>query len=233
MRGKRMRILFDCRPETMYPLAGQGFSGGSQVYVKAIIEGLTDRGYGVDVIANDLEEDQRRGPNEHWWPPTYFPHRFDVAVMQMHAHPDPEYDAPVAILMTSCVDPWLGPNDAFASSFDAIPVFSEVHKKLLLKTRPSIPADKVIVTGLGVDLLDYTHPYDIPDNGRLIVKVPGRMLYANDPARGLFNTLDVFDLVKKEIPEATLHVAYDFDRQFAMRMWEHSQMAEMLVDCRR
>ena len=219
-----MRLLFDARQETMYPLGKEGFSGGSQTYIKAITAGLAARGHQVHVITNDLEVDEQRGSNLWYWPPTYFPHEADVAVMQMHARNSPEYESPIAILMTSCVDPWLGPNHEFAASFDAVPVFSETHKRLLCKIRP-VPEEKCFVTGLGVELADYTPPDSI--------HMPGRMLYANDPSRGLFYMLDIFDLVKKQVPEATLHVAYNFDQQLAWRAWEHSYMAQMLWECKR
>lgn len=245
-----MRILFDCRQETLYPLAKEGFSGGSQVYVRAIIRGLVANGHEVHVIAPDLAEDERRGPNEFWWPPDYFPKRFDVAVMQMHARAEPEYEAPFCILMTSCVDPWLGPDNAFANSFDAVPVFSQTHKDLLCKVRP-IPPEKCHITGLGVDLADYdvplagvdtsTVPYTFDytqarkqlENPYSPLKVPGRMLYGNDPARGLFYALDIFDRVRVRVPEATLHVTYNFDQQHGWRAWEHSQMAQLLWECKR
>lgn len=232
-----MKILFDARPETMYPLAGGGFSGGSQVYIKAVVKGLAANGHDVHVIAQDLEVDEQRGPNEHWWPPTYFPRKVDVAVIQMHAFQNPEYDAPLCVLMTSCIDPYVGPNDEWVPAFEAVPVFSEVHKKLLLETRPFKP-EQVFVTGLGVNLADYYVEYNPLRDGDYLrqlqsKKVYGRMLYANDPARGLFYTLDVFDEVKKNVPEATLHVAYDFDNQWEMRKYEHSQMAEYLLECKK
>jgi glycosyltransferase involved in cell wall biosynthesis len=216
-----MRLLFDATRETMYPLAKEGFSGGSQVYIKAIIKGLAAKGHQVHVIANDLDVDEQRD-GVYWWPANYHPTKFDVAVQQMHVNPNPRYEAPVLVLMTSCVDPWLGDNNEFAKAVDAVPVFSQVHKDLLCKMRP-IAEDKCFITGLGVDVSDYDTPRG---------KVPGRMLYANDPARGLFYTLDVFDAVKKQVPEATLHVAYDFEKQFGYRCWEHSQMAQMLLDCK-
>ncbi len=219
-----MRLLFDCTPETMYPLAKEGFSGGSQTYVKAISHGLASRGHDVHIIANDLAQDEQRGPNEHWWPKSYYPHTFDVAVMQMHVRPNPDYEAPVCVLMTSCIDPYLGPEHTWAEGIDAFPLFSEVHKQLLLQARPTVSADKCFITGLGVDLDNY--PTTVP-------KIPGRMLYANDPCRGLFYVMDIFDLVKKQVPEATLHVAYNFDLQLSWRQWEHSQMAELLWDCKR
>lgn len=242
-----MKLLFDARAETMYPLGKEGFSGGSQVYIKAITEGLANRGHEVHVITNDLETDKRLGETLWYWPPTYFPHEADIAVMQMHARNNPEYEAPIAILMTSCVDPWLGPNHEFAPSFDAIPCFSETHKRLLCGMRP-VRKEKCFVTGLGVELADYVAPVDpggcyTNDCGKAYVhnhylpmlsyKVPGRMLYANDPARGLFYVLDIFDLVKRKVPEATLHVAYNFDQQLEWRKWEHSHMAQMLWECKR
>lgn len=237
-----MRLLFDSTPETMYSLAKEGFSGGSQTYIKAIIKGMVERGHTVHVIANDLEVDEQRGEREFWWPPTYHPQRFDVAIQQMHVRPDPPYDAPILVLMTSCVDPQMGPNHEWATAVDAVPVFSEVHKSLLCKLRPIAP-EKCYLTGLGVDLWEYDSwridrdQIEKGDRGYMDplddFKIPGRMLYANDPARGLFNMLDIFDLVKKAVPEATLHVAYDFDRQFGYRCWEHSAMAEMLWDCKK
>lgn len=216
----------------MYPLGKEGFSGGSQVYIKAITAGLAHRGHEVHVITNDLKVDERREPNLWYWPPDYFPRTADVVVMQMHARGDPEYEAPLCILMTSCVDPWLGPNHQFAKSFDAIPVFSKIHKKLLCEQRP-VDLAKCHVTGLGVHLKDYplspletATPYPWP-------QLKYRMFYANDPARGLFYVLDIFDIVRRKIPEATLHVAYNFDQQHEFRAWEHSLMAEFLWGCKR
>ncbi len=232
-----MRILFDATPETMYPLATEGFSGGSQTYIRAIIRRLVERGHTVHVIANDLQVDEQRGECEFWWPREYHPHQFDVAVQQMHVNSNPDYDAPILVLMTSCVDPNLGPDHQWASQIDAYPLFSETHKRLLLQLRPTVPEDKCFITGLGVDLADYSFAahgvglgYWLNEFGG---KIPGRMLYANDPARGLFYTLDIFDRVKREVPEATLHVAYAFDRQLEVHRWEHSQMAELLWECKR
>jgi len=233
-----MKIIFDASPETMYPLAGPGFSGGSQVYIKAIVRGLLARGHEVHVIAPDLQIEERRGVNEFWWPVGYHPRQFDVAVMQMHARENPPYEAPVCVLMTSCVDPYLGPGDQWADAFEAVPVFSQTHKELLLATRPTIKPERIHITGLGVDLGDY--PPDSATGEETVgdcvsyhaYKIPGRMLYANDPARGLFYTLDIFDEVRKRVPQATLHVTYDFVRQMGYRQWEHSQMAQYLWECK-
>ena len=145
-----VRLVFDCTKETMYPLAKEGFSGGSQVYVKQIIKGMVAQGHDVHVIANDLEVDEQRGEHEWWWNPSCHPTQFDIAIQQMHCNPEPRYEAPILILMTSCVDPDLGPDGQWARAIDAIPVFSNVHRELLLKVRPTVDADKVFITGLGV-----------------------------------------------------------------------------------
>jgi len=221
----------------MYPLANEGFSGGSQTYARAIIKGLVARGHTVHVIAPDLETDEQRGEREFWWPPQYHPTAFDVAIQQMHLNTAPDYDAPILVLMTSCVDPYLGEDvEVGARAVDAVPVFSETHKRLLCQLRP-IPPEKCHVTGLGVDLADYHMPepfgFDYCLERVQAGKAPGRLLYANDPARGLFYTLDIFDRIRREIPDATLHVAYDFDKQLAWRAWEHSQMAQLLWECKR
>ncbi len=238
-----MRILFDATPETMYPLATEGFSGGSQTYIRAIIRGLVERGHTVHVIANDLQVDEQRGECEFWWPREYHPHQFDVAIQQMHVNSNPDYDAPILVLMTSCVDPNLGPDHQWASQIDAYPLFSETHKRLLLQLRPTVPEDRCHVTGLGVDLADYSMPTagyvksllpgDYEEAWRNSHKSSTRLLYANDPARGLFYTLDVFDHVRREVTDATLHVAYDFDRQLSWHAWDHSQIAQLLWECKR
>jgi len=63
--------------------------------------------------------------------------------------------------------------------------------------------------------------------------VPGRMLWGNDPSRGLWHCLDIFDQVRKAIPEASLHITYDFDRQFEQHRWQANALAELMWDCKR
>jgi glycosyltransferase involved in cell wall biosynthesis len=169
--------------------------------------------------------EERRGVNEFWWPIAYHPRQFDAVIMQMHGVANPSYDAPICILMTSCIDPYLGPCNSWVDSFDAIPVFSKVHQDLLCEKRGISPG-KCHITGLGVDMRVY-------ERSGSVRRKPFHMLYANDPARGLFYVLDIFDLVKKEMPLASLHITYDFDRQMGVHAWQHSQMAQLLWECKR
>src|SRR5258707_14378177 len=102
--------------------------------------------------------------------------------------------------------PPLLPDEQINATVDAWPVFSETHKRLLCANRLAVDPEKGFVTGLGVDLVDYwTDEID----GLLHNYVTGRLLYANDPQRGLWHVLDIFDKLRPLMPDATLHVAYE------------------------
>ena len=237
-----MKIIWDARSHEMYPVATAGLTSGTVQMINEISKGLAARGHTVHVVTPDLGHEEQRAPTLWYWPREYFPHKADVVVMTMHMDPNPPFIADTLILATFGTDPWMGPNNDFAPAVDAYPVFSQCHQDLLCTNRPVLP-EKCHITGLGVTLADYAWRTILDDAGWEQAhemhqdgcrrKVSGRMLYANDPARGLWHVLDIFDLVKKEVKDATLHVAYDFDRQFAAHMWEHSLMAQLLWDCKK
>ncbi len=95
-----------------------------------------------------------------------------------------------------------------------------------------------------MDLDDYTYhaTFDRVENGVThykygrtgdpIQKVPGRLLFANDPQRGLWHMLDIFDAVQRDVSDATLHITYDWERVFEMVKWSHTHLAERLWDCK-
>lgn len=217
-----MRILFDCRTLQIYPFSQPGFSGGTEEVVKRIISGLAGRGHQVHVVAPDLGHNEQRDENEFWWAPTNHPTWADVVVAVQNPSFLEGYVAPHFVLLTTESAPWLGEDGSMGSRFAAVPCMSETHKSLLCKTRPSIDPEKCIVTGLGIEQDDY---YESS-------KVPGRMFFANDPARGLWHLLEIFDRVRRQVPEATLHVGYDFDRQFENHRWRSDAMAERMWQCR-
>ena len=64
------------------------------------------------------------------------------------------------------------------------------------------------------------------------VGLPGRLLYANDPTRGLHHLLPIFDLIREKCPHAELRIAYDFDKQFESWRWKAHAMSERLWECR-
>lgn len=211
----------------MYPVAGPGFRGGTETYVNVVAAGLAAAGHDVHVVAPDATTDEQRAHRLWYWPSSYHPWEADavVAVHSLaHVRPDSGYRAPILICATNGLGADFGPDDGWAPSVDAWPVFSRCHAELLVKRHPAIDAARCHVTGLGIDLAAY------PPGP---AKVAGRVLVANDPARGLWHVLDIFDALRLLVPEATLHVAYDVDGAFQARRWQSTALAEVLLDCQK
>lgn len=230
-----MRIILDATALRLYPVGKPGFHGGTELYVKELAKGLSQR-HTVHVVTPDLEAEEQRGPNEWWWGEQAHPTQADAVVMVHSLANVAPYSADFLIYATNGIDPMLGPNHEMASGIDAFPVFSQKHADLLMKARPTVKPEQCFVTGLGVNIWEFGRgakgmPTRTEDFS--VIPTPGRMLYANDPARGLWHVLDIFDLVKAQVPHATLHVAYDFNRQFEPLRWQASHLAELMWDCKR
>jgi glycosyltransferase involved in cell wall biosynthesis len=217
-----LAIIIDGRPLRYYPLATPGFHGGTELYIQKLAHGLAERGHTVHVIANDLVHEEQRGPTEWWWGPENHPQIADVVMAASTLETIGDLSAPMLVLLPNGIDPLLF---GHGSLVDAVACFSDCHVKLMAKVCPEL-AGKCQVTGLGVDLAEYPWP-------RKQRPVHGRMLFSNDPARGLKQTLDIFDCVKKRVADATLHIAYDFNRQFEQHRWSARCMAEILWECKR
>jgi glycosyltransferase involved in cell wall biosynthesis len=230
-----VKLIFDARALRMYPVGKPGFKGGTETMVERIAGGLADHGHTVHVVTPDLEQEEQRGPTEWWWGPTAHPTQADAVVMVHSLAFIEPYHADHLIFATNGVDPELGPEHEMAAGIDRFPVFSETHGRLLRQLRPTVTEAQCVVTGLGIDHLDYF--VRMVDGGifpaSYVERVPGRLLFSNDPARGLWHALDVFDHLKRLVPDATLHVAYDFERQFEHHRWVANSLAEALWDCRK
>lgn len=230
-----MRLILDASALDLYKgwSRENAFHGGTETYVKVLAKGLAHLGHTVHVVTGDVARDEQRGDRETWWPLSNHPTQADcvVAFHNLEGLLKADYVAPLLVLATNGIDPWLPDSDS-SHTVDAYPVFSQTHADLLCKARPTVDREKCFVTGLGVSLDDYD---------RLPVKdiafpfgqsIPGRIFVGNDPQRGLWHVLDIFDELKKLVPEATLHVAYDFDRVFEQMKWQASAAAQMLWDCK-
>lgn len=238
-------VLFDCRNLSLYPMAKSGFRGGTELAVERIAHGLAENGFVVHVVTKDADQMERRGDSEFWWPATMHPSRADVVVMVAALAGAEDYEADCLIYFTNGAELPNRLTPEVAGLVSAYPVFSRKHGELLCKLNPAIPPERCVVTGLGVDTATYTAAWasicvaghtrtGLPiDEVFAASKVPGRIWVGNDPARGLVNTLDIFDLVKERVPHATLHVTYDLERQFARVKWQHNAAAEVLWECKR
>lgn len=191
--------------------------GGTELYVDVLARGLSKQ-HEVHVITPDLDEPEQRGPTCWWWGPQAHPTKAD-AVIAVHNLQHLHCDADLLVLASNGIGADMA---GLEDQVDAVAVFSECHADLLAKSC-SIPKEKYVVTGLGIDTMLY--PQDDQS-------VPGRLFVGNDPQRGLWHVLDIFDLVRKEVPGASLHVGYDFDRSFEQWKWSQTAMGEMMWECR-
>jgi glycosyltransferase involved in cell wall biosynthesis len=236
-RGVGIKVLIDGRALTLYAWGGEGFTGATENYLKILAAGLADKGHTVHVVCPDLERDEERGDRLHYWPSSYFPHAADVAVSFHNLAHVRDLDARAYVLASNGIGADLGPENAYAEAVDRAACFSQNHVDLLTKSVPVLQ-DKCVVTGLGVDLREYCLNVSLDDARRYghdadRIKNPGRIWVGNDPARGLWHVLDVFDLVKARVPHATLHVSYDFDRAFEARKWQQNALAELFWEMKR
>lgn len=102
-------------------------------------------------------------------------------------------------------DIWADANplsDIHIDSIDKVFVLSPWHKKFFLGHHTRVPEEKVHVTRNGIDLGRFSDK---------VRKSPGRMIYSSCPSRGLETMLDIMPRIRKEVPDAELHVFYGFD----------------------
>lgn len=234
-----MRLIIDARALRVYPVGKPGFSGATENIVRELAGRLAHPHYGhtVHVVTPDLEREEQRGVTEWWWGPNNHPTSADVLILvhNLEGLARTEWDVEYHVLMANAINPWLGDTPeiarAMAQNMDAFSVISEAHAQLLQAYSP-VPGDRIVVTGVGVD----AGLYDLNGyaSSRLSAnKIYGRLLWASDPQRGLWHMLDIFDHLRKLIPVATLHVAYDFERQFEHHRWASSSLAQTFWDCKR
>lgn len=234
-----MKLIIDARQLRLYPVGKPGFHGGTETYVKVLAAGLAAKGHTVHVVTPDLDDDEQRGPLEWWWGPTAHPTKADAVVMVHSLAGADDYAGDALVFATNGVDPDLGPDGRLAELVAAFPVFSRTHGELMCAQNPTIGKARCVVTGLGVDLAEYAALNTLRLNkeghaeGPVVPKVPGRIWVGNDPARGLWHVLDVFERVQAAYPEATLAVTYDFDRQFEQHRWRQNILAETMWETRR
>lgn len=238
-----MKLIIDARNLRLYPVGKPGFHGGTETYVKVLASGLAGKGHTVHVVTPDLDEDEQRGPNEWWWGPDTHPTKADAVVMVHSLSGADDYAGDALIYATNGVDPYLGPDGRLAELVAAFPVFSKNHGELMCAQNPTIDKGRCVVTGLGVDLGEYGYDTMRGLDGEIITrqplkaltphKVPGRIWVGNDPARGLWHVLDVFEIVQRRYPEATLHVTYDVERQFEQHRWRQNILAETMRETQR
>jgi glycosyltransferase involved in cell wall biosynthesis len=112
-------------------------------------------------------------------------------------------------------------NMARSLRFDRILVLTEWHREFFLKCYPQLPRNKVVVTRNGIDpeMFSAERELDTRRGGAVIDtfvtelaprRNPHRAIYASSPDRGLLTAVECWPDVRKEVPDAELHVFYGF-----------------------
>lgn len=87
-----------------------------------------------------------------------------------------------------------------AVGFDKVLVLSQFHKSLL---PPNIPEEKIIVSANGINTPDFKD-YKLERN-------PRRMIYTSSYDRGIQHLLEMWPDIRKEVPDAELHLFYGWE----------------------
>ena len=216
-----LSIIIDGRPLTTYPLGKPGFHAGTETFVIQLAKGLAERGHTVHTLTPDLDHEEQRGTTEWWWGPENHPRYADVVIGVFALSHLGDLVAPLLVMAPNGIDP---PLYDYKDQVDAYACFTQAHADLMVK-RMRIDPWACHITGLGV----------IPPSYRrdTIHREYGRMLWANDPTRGLWHCLDIYDAVRKQVPEASLVVSYGFDQQFQAQEWRATALAEVMWECKR
>lgn len=182
--------------------------GGSEEAVVRMAEELTKQGWKVTVYADPREDaGEYNGVEYKQWFDINIKDSFNVLILwRSIGFVDVNPKARFTMLWLHDV-----PNNAEFTEermgkIDKIAVLSSYHKSLLrIKQNDGsfieIPQDKIFLTSNG-----------IPDMSSNVWKGDSkRIIYASSPDRGLIYLLNNWEKIKKDVPEAELHIFYGFD----------------------
>ncbi len=117
------------------------------------------------------------------------------------------FSLPIKADRTACVvhDIWLSPDgnaQLHEGKVSQFIVLSDWHKSFFLNHHKQVPRDKVVVSRDGVDISRFSHD---------VKRERGRMIYSSSPDRGLDVLLHALPRIRKEVPDASVHVFYGFE----------------------
>lgn len=89
-----------------------------------------------------------------------------------------------------------------AKKFDGVLILSEWHRRHLSEKYPFVPAEKWMKIGNGIEPSRFLGTEE---------RDPNRFVYISSPDRGLERALAMWPFIRREYPEATLHVYYGWE----------------------
>lgn len=181
---------------------------GSELAMLGIAKALSDRGHDVKVFC-DCEPGVYDGV-EYYRPELALPILTSVPHDVVVSWSDPGiflYPADIKLKVLMVQSSRMGLGQA-AEKVDRYFAISRTSAQMLLDSDAYADPAKMWVTRNGVFLSRYANLKGIQHNRHHLV-------WASSPDRGLHHLTDIFKLVKAQVPDAKLTVAYDFDRAYA------------------
>ena len=118
--------------------------------------------------------------------------------------------------------------EAAANYCDYVAALSPWHREFLMHQGLEMDDDEVIVFPNGVDISRYPEP----EYGFKFTDDP-KFVYSSSPDRGLWGLLEIWPMIRKDFPRATLKVGYGAQKWIDFNKWSHGRQGEMGVEIER
>lgn len=180
--------------------------GGSEEAVIRMSNELRELGWKITVFANPREEKSYNGVQYKKWHNINYKDEFNALILWRNiGFLDVAPKAKFILLWLHDVPNNPDFTEERVARVDKIAVLSEYHKSLLRMQDSSgafipIPAEKIFLTSNGIPELKGEWKGN-----------PTRMFYASSPDRGLPYLLNAWPQIRKEVPDAELHIYYGFE----------------------
>lgn len=172
----------------------QGGIGGSETAVIRVAEELAERGYRVKVWA---ECEGIWNGVSYGYAQDFVPWECELFVSWRQVGPDASKYAKRRFIWSH--DVWFGPATEEQLKGVTVLALSEWHAGFL---REKYPTADIVATSNGID----PERFD-----KQVERIPHRLIYAQSPDRGLDALLRAFPDIRKDFPDAELHVFYGMD----------------------
>ena len=196
--------------------------GGSETMAWEMARGLARLGHRVRHYGQCRPEQEGVFDGVHWLDATkYVGVNCDALVVSRYADAlgCPGINAKVRLLWLHDVHAGAALTPKRAVKFDRVLCLSNWHKEFVCSVYPYLDPGRVVVTRNGIDLglFEATLTLVGEQSGESITipgpppeRDPHRAVYSSSPDRGLQTALELWPLIRAEVPDAELHVFYGF-----------------------
>lgn len=147
------------------------------------------------------------------------PETYDAIIVLEHARFCWPRRAKVQIVWLQCADHiWGGADDNFVVDYTAF--LTGWHEWYVRKECPWITADRSLQ-------IPNVHDHLTPDWKRR--RTPNSMIFMSSPDRGLWQALTILDLIRRELPDATLRVLYGAQEFADTNRWNMFRLGEAML----